>query len=80
MNPDDLPEPGEWVLNWACGDVASWYHGEKTADATYAHLFDCESGRYIEVDDRRLDLDDVDPKLMKAHVRKALTENAPVTS
>jgi len=77
---DDYPSPGECSLNWACGQVVSWYYGDDKRDAVYAHLFDTPTSTHIEIGDTRLDLDDEAGPTLHAAVARALRNHAPDTS
>lgn len=76
---DPLPEPGEWSINWVCGDVASWYHGDNKRGAMRAHFFDCHSGTYIEVGDARLDLEGKTDDEKRDTIAAALEKHKPET-
>jgi len=73
----EVPSPGRWRLNWATGQVASWYYDEKTRDATYAHYFDTPSACYIEIGDDRIDIDADTHALKHAAVAAALRRHTP---
>lgn len=76
---ESYPAPGAWSLNWVEGDVMSWYHGEKTPDAAYAHLF---ANLHNHGMSHRLDVDGdeftIDPEAdLWAEVARILAENEP---
>lgn len=75
----EMPSPGRWSLNWATGQVASWYYGDtKTPESTFAHFYDTPTACYVEIGDERVDIDEPENRAIKhAAVAAALRRHAP---
>jgi len=76
-NGRDYPAPGKWSLNWSIGQVTSWYYGDHTPDALFAHLYDVPSGRHIRIGDERIGLSHVDRATLHVEVAQILRDHAP---